>query len=154
MKLYVKGITRKPDDTLYTFLHKVLRLDYHSFVKSTVSDTYFDPELKDLQCISGKHRSFDDLVLIAKTYFRVPDKSIAKVIMKLLSKYEYLILVHCDSAKKWVLNSDLSKSEILKYCAKYNKSDLNTDNCGVGDYSFDDIITLMGLTKEDIKINN
>lgn len=154
MKIYVKDIIREPNDTLYTFLEKVLRLKEKWVSQGSVNSTYLDPEFKELQCNSGKHRSFDDLVLISKTYFRVSDKAVAKVLIKLINENNTLIFVLCDSAKKWVLNNGLTKSEIIKYCAIYNKSDLKTDDYGIGDYSFDDIITLAGLTKEDVKINN
>ena len=155
MKLYVKDIVREPKDNSYTFLCKILRLDSSEYIKSTVSYTYYDSNFKDLQCMSGKHRSFDDLVKIVKTYFRVSDKTIAKNLKKILDKNNNLMFVLCDSAHKWVLNSNLNKSEIIKYCARYNKSDYKTDYYGeYGEYSFDDIITLAGLTKEDIMINN
>ena len=154
MKLYVKDIVREPKDTLYTFLYKVLRLNGSYNIKSTVNRTYYNPEFTKLQCISGKNRSFDDIVLISKTYFRVSDKAIAKVLIKFINQYDKLCFVLCDSAKKWVLNRNLNKSEILKYCARYNKSDYKTDKYGIGEYSFDNIITLAGLTKEDVKINN
>ena len=154
MKIYVKDIVREPNDTLYTFLEKVLRLKEKWVSQGSVNSTYLDPEFKEVQCFSGKHRSFDDLVAISKTYFKVSDKAIAKVLIKFIDKYDTLCFVLCDSAKKWVLNNGLNDSEILKYCAKYNKSDYNTDSSGEGKYSFDDIITLAGLTKDDIKINN
>ena len=154
MKLYVKDIVRKPNDTLYTFLRKVLRLDENYYKQSTTEATFLDPEFKNIQCIGNKNRSFDDLVLISKTYFRVSDKAVAKAIIKILNQYDNLVFVLCDSAKKWVLNRNLNKSEILKYCARYNKSDYKTDEYGIGEYSFDNIITLAGLTKDDIKINN
>ena len=154
MKLYVKDVTRKPKDTLYTFLYKVLNFDSNGFGKAVVNDTYYDPELTKRQCIRGKFRSFDEIVLISKTYFRVSDKAIAKVLIKFINQYDNLGFVLCDSAKKWVLNRNLNKSEILKYCARYNKSDYKTDEYGIGKYSFDNIITLAGLTKDDIKINN
>ena len=155
MKLYVKDVVREPKDTLYTFLYKVLHFGGNGFGKAVVNSTYFDPEFKKLQCTAGKFRSFDDLVLISKTYFRVSDKTIAKNLKKILDKNNNLMFVLCDSAHKWVLNSNLNKSEIIKYCARYNKSDCKTDYYGeYGEYSFDDIITLAGLTKEDIMINN
>ena len=152
MKIYVKNIIREPNDTLYTFLRKVLRLDENYYKQSTTEATFLDPEFKNIQCIGNKNRSFDDLVLISKTYFRVSNKAVAKAIIKILNQYDNLSLVLCDSAKKWVLNYGLTKSGIIKYCASYDKSDFKTDRCGVGDYSFDDIISLMGLTKEDVKI--
>jgi len=152
MKLYIKDIVREPKDTLYTFLYKVFKLNGSYFEKYTINTTYLDSEFKKLQCKSSKYRSFDDIVLISKTYFRVSDKVIAKTIKKFLDKDDNLSFVLCDSAKKWVLNHGLNKSGIIKYCARYNKSDLKINEYGEGKYSFDNIITLIGLTKEDIKI--
>jgi len=154
MNIYVKDIVREPKDTLYTFLSKVLRLKSTFNGYSTVNTTYFDPEFNKVQCTSGKHRSFDDLILISKTYFKVSDKAIAKVIKKFLDDDDDLSFVLCDSANKWVLNNGLTANEVIKYCARYNKSHLKTDCYGAGKYSFNDIITLMGLTKEDVKIND
>ena len=154
MKLYVKDIVREPNDTLYTFLNKVLRLDNDYWNQSTTNATYLDPEFTKLQCMNGKNRSFDDLIFISKTYFKVPDKSVAKAIKRIIDENKDLLFIICDNINKWVINRQLSKSEIFKYCGTYKKSDEKTDNPGVGKYSFDDIITLMGLTKEDIKIGN
>lgn len=153
MKLYVKDIVREPNDTLYTFLTRVLKLN-DTYKIATTNATYLDPEFKELQCKSEKHRSFDDLVLISKTYFKVSDKIIAKTLHKFLDNDKELMFVLCDSAEKWVLNSHLNKSEIIKYCGKYDNSDIRTSRYLKGKYSFDDILNLMGLTKEDIKINN
>ncbi len=153
MKLYVKDVIREPKDTLYTFLYKVLRLNDEYYKQTTVNTTYLDPEFKEQQCISGKNRSFDDLVYISKTYFKISDKVIAKTIKRILDENKVLFVL-CDNVNKWVLNRNLTLSNNIKYCGKYNKSDCRTNDCGVGNYSFDDIITLMELTKEDIKINN
>jgi len=153
MKLYVKDIVREPKDTLYTFLHKVLRFDGYGFGKANVNATYLDPEFKELQCASGKYRSFDDLVLISKTYFRVSDKSVAKVLKKFSDNHNNVNFVLCDSAYKWVFYHGLS-SDYVKYCANYKDGYTKTNETGKnGKYSFDDIITLMGLTKENVKIN-
>ena len=153
MKLYVKDVTRKPKDTLYTFLYKVLNFDSNCFGKAIVNDTYYDPELTKRQCIRGKYRSFDEIVLISKTYFRVSDKAVAKILKKFLDDYKFASLVLCDSAHKWVFYYGLG-SNYIKYCANYNKSYEKTDDPGVGIHSFDDIIKLMGLTKEDVEIND
>ena len=155
MKLYVKDVTREPKDTLYTFLYKVLNFDGKGFGKAIVNNTYYDPELTKRQCIRGKYRSFDEIVLISKTYFRVSDKAVAKVIKIFLDDYKFASLVLCDSAHKWVFYYGLHKSNNIKYCANYNKSYEKTNETGKnGKYSFDDIIKLMGLTKEEIEINN
>ena len=82
MKLYVKNIIREPNDILYTFLYRVLNLDGNGFGKLTVKSTYEDSEFTKIQCIANKYRSFDDLVLISKTYFKVSSKVIAKTIKK------------------------------------------------------------------------
>jgi hypothetical protein len=153
MKLYVKNIIREPNDTLYNFLYRVLNLDGNGFGKLTVNSTYEDSEFTKIQCIANKYRSFDDLVLISKTYFKVSDKVVAKTIKKFLDRYN-TILVLCDSAHKWIFYYGLSGSDTVKYCANYKKSYEKTDIRGSGIHSFDDIITLMGLTKEDVKINN
>lgn len=154
MKLYVKDIVKRPNDTLYKFLYRFLNLTEKGTIQHLMGHTtYLNPEFKQIQCNSGRYRSFDDLVLISKTYFRVSDKAVAKVLIKILNKNNTFLFVLCDSAKKWVLNRNLFRSKIIKYCSTYNKCDLNTDNYSSGDYSFDDIIALAGLTKEDIKIN-
>ena len=153
MKLYVKDVTREPKDTLYTFLYKVLNFDSKGFGKAIVNDTYYDPELTKRQCIRGAYRSFDEIVLISKTYFRVSDKAVAKILKKFLDDYYHVNFVLCDSAHKWVFYYGLG-SDYIKYCANYNKSYKKTDDPGVGIHSFDDIIKLMGLTKEDVEIGN
>ena len=154
MKLYVKNVTREPKDTLYTFLYKVLNFDSNNFGKAIVNDTYYDPELTKRQCIGGRYRSFDEIVLISKTYFRVSDKAVAKVIKKFLDDDKNTCLVLCNSAKKWVFHYGLS-SNYIKYCANYNEGYKKTNETGKnGKYSFDDIIKLMGLIKEDVEIGN
>jgi len=154
MKIYVKDITREPNDTLYTFLYRVLSFDGNGFGKGTVNATYTDPEFTKLQCIANKYRSFDDLVLISKTYFKVSSKVVAKTIRKFLDNYN-TNLVLCDSAHKWVFYYGLNDSYDIKHCARYNKSYLKTDQTGNnGKHSFENIINLMGLTIEDVKINN
>ena len=154
MKLYVKDVTRKPKDTLYTFLYKVLNFVSNSFGKAIVNNTYYDPELTKLQCIGGKYRSFDEIALISKTYFRVSDKAVAKILKKFSDDHYNVNFVLCDSAHKWVFYYGLG-SNYIKYCANYKEGYKKTNETGKnGKYSFDDIIKLMGLTKEDVEIND
>ena len=151
MKLYVKDIVREPKDTLYTFLYKVLNFDNKGFVRGVVNATYEDSEFKKLQCIRGRYRSFDEIVLISKTYFRVSDKAVAKILKKFSDNRNYVNFVLCDSAYKWVFHNGLN-SDYVKYCANYKEGYKKTNETGKnGKYSFDDIITLMGLTKAVIK---
>ena len=155
MKIYVRDAIRKPSDTLYTFLERVLNFNSTvGYCKGTCKSSYYDPELKKKQCSENRYRSFDDIVLISKTYFKVSDKAVAKVVKRILDDYNYVSFVLCDTANKWILYYGLNKSDIIKYCGYYNKSYNKIDNVGKGSYSFIDIITLMGLTKEDIKIND
>ena len=129
MKLYVKDIVREPKDTLYTFLYRVLKLKGGGFGKALVNTTYFDPEFKKLQCTAGKFRSFDDLVLISKTYFRVSDKAVAKVLKKFSDNHKYVNFVLCDSAHKWVFYNGLN-SNYIKYCANYKEGYKKTNGTG------------------------
>lgn len=153
MKLYIEGIVRQPGDTLHTFLNRVFRLGGNYYSKYTTNATYLDPEFKELHCVSEKHRSFDDIVLISKTYFKVSDKTVARSIIKFLNNDNSLSLVFCDSAKKWVLNYGLHKSLSVNYCAEYNQSYSKRKDCGInGKYSFNDIMTLAGLTEKDFII--
>jgi hypothetical protein len=153
MKLYVKDVTREPNDTLYSFLYKVLKLNI-KYERTEVNATYFDKELTNKQCNSGKHRSFDDIVLISKTYFKVSDKLVAKTLKKFLDDESlFLNFVLCDTAKKWVLYSGLS-STYVKYCANYQECYGKTDVKWEGVYSFEDILNLMNVPLEEFEIND
>jgi len=153
MKLYIKDVTRDKKDTLYTFLLKNLNIGGHYEKRGKFNATYYDPEFKQLQYKSAK-RSFEEIVLISKTYFKVSDKTVAKVIIRILNKYPQVTLVLCDFAKKWVVYCDLSKNENSKYCAKYNQGFLKINEDGHGKYTYNDIMVLAGLPKEDVNINN
>lgn len=146
MKIYIENAQREPKDTLYTFLRRVLNLDNNFHVGAIIENTYSDPEFKEIQCKKLKHRSFDDLVSISKTYFKVSDKIVAKTILKFLKENDKLIFVLCDTAKKWVLNYGLTKSTLL-YCATYEMSYHKTDCKKEGIYCLDDIFNLMGIDK-------
>lgn len=151
MEIYVKNVVREPKDTLYSFLIKVLNVN-NFFKKGCVNSTFYDKELFNLQCHSDKYRSFDDLILISKTYFKVSDKAAAKALKKILDKEDFLKFVLCDTAKKWVLNFNLTNSDKYKYCFTYNNSPNKTKEYLKGKYSFEDIIHLMGLTMDEILI--
>ena len=156
-KIYIKDEVRLPIDTLYTFLKRILHLDGNSYdIRGTTKDTYNDIECTHLQCPNHKRRSFQDLVLISKTYFKVSDKNVAKVIKRFLDDDTLgTVLVLCDTAKKWVFYCNLTKSNHIKYCAIYNSSYKKIDQVGDNDvYSFTNIIKLMGLTIQDLKIEN
>lgn len=57
-KIYVKYEFRKPTDTLYTFLKRILSLDNSNlWTKGSLkSSTYFDPQYTLLQCLSSTLR--------------------------------------------------------------------------------------------------
>lgn len=154
-KIYVKDELRRSTDTLYTFLKRILTLDdNNAWTKGSLKrNTYFDPQYTSLQCLSGKYRSFQDIVLISKTYFKVSDKHVAKTIKRFLDENEQTVILLCDDAGKWVFQHCLDRSNDIKYCGTYNKSNYKMYDVGDNDvYSFIDIIKLMGLTEEDIKL--
>jgi hypothetical protein len=155
IKIYVKDESRKPTDTLYTFLKRILKLDdINIWTKGCLkSATYFDSQYTSLQCMSGKYRSFQDIVLISKTYFKVSDKHVAKTIKRFLDENDKTVILLCDDADKWIFQYGLSRSNNVKYCGSYNKSYQKINDIGKNDiYSFMGIIKLMGLTEENIKL--
>jgi len=153
MKLYIENEKRLKNDTLYSFLLRNLKIKGHWSNRCKFNATYYDPEFKTLQQLSSK-RSFEEIVLISKTYFKISDKSVAKVIIRILNEYNNLSLVLCDTAKKWVVNEGLTKHENSKYCANYNNGFSKRDEEGHGKYTYNDILVLAGLPKENDNINN
>lgn len=145
-KLYVKGVKRTPNDTLYSFLLRNLTKFKHWTTIGKFNSTYFDPEFKQIQCDS-RHRSFEDIVLISKTYFKVSDKQVAKAIIRVLNEQPKFSLLLCDSINKWVIQHGFTKIENSNYCAKYNNAHLKLNN-KYGKYSYNDIMVLAGLPKE------
>lgn len=73
--------------------------------------TYFDKERLNLQCLSGKNRSIDDLILIVNRFF--PDAEVKDVMKALLELYEVqkadpkwhgsLLLYRCSDIMKPVI---------------------------------------------------
>ena len=111
------------------------------------------PEFSELECPSIEETTEELYNLVGEIKEETDLSELGeKCLEYLLDENDKLCFVLCDSAKKWVLNRDLSKSDNFKYCAMYNNSPIKTHEYLNGKYSFDDIITLMGLTKEDLEV--
>lgn len=150
MKIYVKLEERIPEDSLYTFLKRILNLENKGYNTGCCKPTFFDPEFKKNQCLKMAHRSFEDIVFISKTYFKVSDKAVARALKKLIDERNFLNFILCDRINKWVFTSYMSKSKEFKYCGTYNKSNEKISHKGKSAYSFEDIIKLMDLTVKEI----
>lgn len=140
MKLYVLDIERTEKDTLYTFLERVLKCQ-SQWSHGQVNATYIDSNFTKIHCEENKKRSFDDLLLISKTYFRVSDKTVAKTIFKIIDDYPKFLFILCRTANKWILNYGMYSSDI-EYCGQYNESYKKLDDKAGGKHSFNDILKL------------
>ena len=151
MKLYVLNENRLKKDTLYTFLYRVLNLNC-PYSKGYCNKTFTDAEFLETQCNSRSHRSFDDIVLISKTYFKVSNKQVAKTLLKFLISDPELCFIFCDTANKWIFHTYNYKSKKYKYCGTYSESETKIKESGGGKYSFEDFLYFADLTLQDVKL--
>ena len=144
--LYLKTIKREPKDTLFTFLEKCLKK------KSFKSYGIFPKTYKDIECTKLEYpeayRSFEVIVEISKTYFKVSEKQVAKTIKKIIVKDENrkLGFLLCLATNKWILHSItvyLQPEKENNFILKYSNSINRLDEKGKGKYNFNEIDKLM-----------
>lgn len=151
-KIYFKTIKRQNKDTLYSFLSRC--------VDKTESNKYknygrFPVSYSDEECTKGEHlscsyRSFDSIVQISKSHFKVSDRQVAKAIKKILTKNrgvsgKELGFLFCGTANRWVMHENsgycwlLNSEFVLNYANSVNRK----NDKGSGAYCMNDIISLM-----------
>jgi len=130
--IYVREAKRLKNEKFNDFFNRIL------LKSSYLPATYHDKECLNLQCVSGKYRSFEDLVEIAKTYYsNISDKSVAKCI-KQNGNFSFL---YCNAVKKWTMPKVISNCNIS---CLYNYSNCKNFTNKIGEkYSFDMIQELM-----------
>lgn len=149
--LYLKDVKREPKDTLATFLERCFHgKGFKAY--GSLPTTYKDVECTDKE-MSSKHRSFEIIAEVSKTYFRVCEKQVAKTLKKLILKNQNekkcLGFLLCKSANKWILNGFSAEisNDIWgnkdRFILDYGGSEDKTDLKGSGQYSFDEIEKLM-----------
>ena len=113
------------------------------------------PEFSELECPSIEETTEELYNLVGEIKEQTDLSELGeKCLEYLLDENDKLCFVLCDSAHKWVFYYGLS-NDYIKYCANYKEGYKKTNETEKnGKYSFDDIIKLMGLIKEDIEIND
>lgn len=150
MKLYVEE--KRENERITTFLKKCYNIKPNSY-NIVFTRTYFDELCETQQCKKG-NRSFEDLYAVIKTYYpNCTKKHFAKQIEKLLKKSR-IRLLFCPNIQKWVFMSISfgTDSKEFKYLYDYNSSRLKLNKKGKGEYTYFDILSLMGYSKVQCKI--
>ena len=152
MKLYV-DVEKIKGERITTFLKRCYNIKPNSY-NIVFTETYFNESCQTRQCKKG-NRSFEDLYAVIKTYYpHCTKKHFAKQLEKLF-KESRLRLLFCPDIQKWVLmNISLFSTEDgqYKYLYDYNSSRLKLDKKGKGEYTYFDILSLMGYSKVQCKI--
>lgn len=130
--IYIKNAKRLKNEKFSDFFNRVFLNSHYR------PSTYYDKECLKTQCVTGKYRSFEDIVEIAKTYYpNISDKSVAKCI-KENGKFSFL---YCNAVKNWTMPKGISNCEI-PFLWDYGNCKNFTDKIG-DKYSFDMIQELM-----------
>lgn len=152
MKLYVE-IEKIKRERITTFLKKCYNIKPNSY-DIIFTKTYFDKLLQNKQCKKG-NRSFEDLYAVIKNYYPYcTKKHFAKQIEKLIQNSR-LRLIFCPDIQKWVLLNTATwtqENKEFKYLYDYNSSRLKLGKKGKGEYTYFDILSLMGYSKVQCKI--
>lgn len=147
--LYLKDVQREKKDTLYTFLKRCINpigvLPYKS--KGAFPTTYKNENYSDKECDS-KFRSLEAIIEISKTYFKVSDKHVAKVVKKICLQDKTLALLFCKMANKWIFYEGIYSEKYWKkdednFTLNYDNSINKKDNKGKGKYTYNEIRELM-----------
>lgn len=150
MKLYVE-IEKIKRERITTFLKKCY--NFENSYNIVFTKTYFDKLTQNQQCKKG-NRSFEDLYAVIKTYYpNCTKKHFAKQLERLLKKSK-IRLLFCPDIQKWVFINVLygTDDKNFKYLYNYNSSHLKLNIKGKGEYTYFDILSLMGYSKTQCKI--
>ena len=102
-KLYIKA-GRQP--TISQFLLEVF--SYHKDSYMTSVETYYDEECLKIQCKAGKYRSFNEIFILVKTYYKsITVVKLAKLLLEMEFKTDnimyYRYILCCDNIQKPVI---------------------------------------------------
>jgi hypothetical protein len=151
MKLYVEKEKIK-GERITTFLKRCYDINTTSYFYN-FTKTYFDENYQNQQCRRG-NRSFEDLYSVIKTYYpNCSKKHFAKQLEKVV-KTTKLRFLFCPDIHKWVLMY-IGKDQWdkkYKYLFNYHSSNAKLDKKGKGEYTYYNIMSLMGYSKGQCKI--
>lgn len=151
-KLYVKfKIPETLKEFLITFFFDDKKFkDYFTYKPYCSYDTYSDEECTKIQCYPCKMRSFDDLMLLANTYYPNTDaKTLMFEIMNLNHKNNhgliYPMFYYC---------SDIHKSTLRFINTIYEEILLDRKYVQNSEYYWDELLLLVGIDinkKDELK---
>lgn len=150
MKLYVNIKIRK-NQKLSTFLKKCYNIQngyYIGFIP-----TYHDPVFKHKQC-GQANRSFEDIYSVVTTYYPECTKQLLARELEKIMKLNFIKLLFCTEVKKWVFmkTSKFTTNSCFKYLFDYKDSKLKLKKKGKGEYTYFNIMKLMGYSEEKCKL--
>lgn len=129
-KLYIKA-GRQP--TISQFLSEVFSYNKEPYMTSV--ETYYDEECLKIQCKAGKYRSFNEIFILVKTYYKsITVVKLAKLLLEMEIKIDdrvyYRYILYCDNIQKPVILfvrfkqsngiSDLKGNEKYSWLELYN----------------------------------
>lgn len=124
-KLYIKA-DRQP--TISQFLLEVFSYNKEPYMTSV--ETYYDEECLKIQCKAGKYRSFNEIFILVKTYYKsITVVKLAKLLLEMEIKIDdrvyYRYMMYC---------SDIHKPVIL--FTRFNQSSALSNLKGDENYSW------------------
>lgn len=151
MKLYVNIKIRK-NQKLSTFLKKCYNLQNNNYF-IYFTPTYYDSVFKDKQC-GQANRSFEDIYSVVTTYYPECTKQVLAKELEKIIKLNFIKLLFCTDIKKWVFMKTLKGTIDIyfKYLFDYKESRLKLKKRGNGEYTYFDIMKLMGYSEEKCKL--
>lgn len=135
MKIYLK----LPKNKKFANITALLKYGYKGelFIRKGFAATYSDKACKKQQCHNDANRSFEDLLIICKTYFpKTTEEQLAKSLYGLF-KYNKLIVIFCDNINKLVF---YRRRHALNF--EYLIVDEATKR-GVGKYNYNEFMELV-----------
>ena len=157
MKLYLSNYKKKPNVSVKSFLLEYyINLNTYGKTPATYSDIECD--VKNMQCLPGKSRSFTDMYYLTKTYFpTLTEKTFTKKLVEVM-KEKGLKLLFCNAVKKAVMHPSFANSKtkernffnslVYDYCG-FLKTQY--DLKGNGQHSILEIVKLAGYKDNIIK---
>lgn len=102
-KLYIKA-GRQP--TISQFLLEVFSYNKESYMTSV--ETYYDEECLKIQCKAGKYRSFNEIFILVKTYYKsITVVKLAKLLLEMKIETDhikyYSYNMYCNDIHKPVI---------------------------------------------------
>lgn len=149
LKIYVNF---EAPATLAEFLDKYFDYGYNINNVRGI-ETYYDKECTTIQCVSGKYRSFDDLMLLAKTYY--PDTTPADLMRELLllekaGRHDSFGDGTCPKLTLLMGNcADINRIRVCYFYEKNSYEFTRTIDKLNSQYSWTELLSMIGINSQE-----